>query len=318
MSLTLSVLLLFGGCVYLLIGGDFLVRGALAVSRQMRISPIIVGLTVVAIGTSAPELIVSLHSALTDHAEIAIGNVVGSNIANVLLVIGVPALIYPIVSSEQMLIKQTFFMLGVTIVFALMCLTGHIGRLDAWLLLGALAAGIVMTLKGGVAMPGIDIEEAKEQLDRALGLPEKTFSIAALVLLGCIFLPVGADLAVTGAVGAAAQLGVSEASIGSTIVALGTSLPELASTLVAAFRRSVDMALGNVIGSNVLNILAIMGITALIVEIPVPEIYYSRDLWILLGTTIVLATFILLRRPIGRKSGIAFCIGYVSYLVLLL
>lgn len=316
MTTALGLLMLFGGCVYLLVGGDFLVRGALAVSSRTRLNPVIVGLTVVAIGTSAPELIVSLHSALTGHPGIAIGNVVGSNIANALLVLGAPALVYPIAASGRLLKHHALFMVAVTVCFVVMCFSGTIDRLDGIILLTVLAGGVVLTLKGSVSMPGIDIEDAENQLDQTLGLPRKWHSITALVVLGCIFLPVGAELAVEGAVHVAQRLGVSEAAIGSTIVALGTSLPELSSTLVAAYRKSLDLALGNVVGSNVLNLLAILGLTAVVVDIPVPALYPTRDVWVLLASTLLLSAYIWSRQSIGRKSGAMFCMFYLGYLVL--
>lgn len=301
-----------------MIGGDFLVRGALALSRRMSISPVVIGLTVVAFGTSAPELIVAINSSIGGYPGIALGNVVGSNIANVLLVIGVPALIHPLVVSDRAMSKQALFMVIVSIMFIAMCFVGSIGQLDGWLLLGVMFTGIVLTLRGHVSLPGIDSEEAEQQLQRVIGLPEKPIGIALLILLGCIFLPIGADLAVDGAVQVASGLGVSEAAIGSTLVALGTSLPELSSTLIAAFRRSADMALGNVIGSNVLNILMIMGVTATIADVPVPEIYLYRDVWFMLGSTVLLTVYIMRTKPVGRASGVAFCAAYFSYCALVL
>lgn len=314
----LSFLMLFGGCVYLLIGGDFLVRGALALARRLSISPVVVGMTVVAFGTSAPELIVAVHSSIGGYPGIALGNVVGSNIANVLLVVGLPALIHPLAVSDQAMSRQALFMVAVSIMFVAMCFVGTLGQIDGWLLLGVMVTGIVLTWRGYISLPGIDEEEASEQLKRVIGLPEKPLGIGVLIVLGCVFLPVGADLAVDGAVAVAANLGVSEAAIGSTMVALGTSLPELSSTLIAAFRRSADMALGNVIGSNVLNILVIMGVTATLAEVPVPQIYLYRDIWFMLGSTVLLSVYVMLTKPVGRGSGVVFFSGYVAYCVMVL
>lgn len=318
MNATLSFLMLCGGCVYLLIGGDFLVRGALALAQRLAISPVIVGVTVVALGTSAPELLVSVHSALNDHPGIAMGNVVGSNIANVLLVVGVPALIHPLVTTDASIPRQAIFMVIVSIMFVAMCFAGSLGQLDGWLLLGVLVTGLVLTVRGHVAMPGVDSDEAQAQLKRGVGIPSTAAGIAALIALGAIFLPLGAILAVDGAVEVASAWGVSEAAIGSTIVALGTSLPELSTTLIAAFRRSADIALGNVIGSNVLNILAIMGITATIIDVSIPAVFLARDFWVMLLSTVLLAAFVLLKLPLGRAAGMAFCAGYVGYCVAVL
>ena len=309
----LSYLSLAGGCVYLLIGGDFLVRGSVALSHVKSIPPVIVGLTVVAIGTSAPELLVSLHSSLSGYPGIAIGNVVGSNIANVLLVVGVPALMHPIVSNDRGTIRQALFMVAVSIIFIAMCLTGRLGGLDGWLLLGILAVGATLTWRGHFSMPGAEVADAQEQLERVAGIPHTTRNIAALIGLGVIFLPLGANLAVKGAVDVASGLGVSEAAIGSTLVALGTSLPELSTTMIAAFRRSSDIAIGNVIGSNVLNILAIMGITAVLVDVPVPPVFLSRDIWVMFAATVLLSIFVLKTWPVGRMTGLVFCAGYIGY-----
>lgn len=313
MTTGLAYLMLFGGCVYLLIGGDFLVRGALALAHRTAVSPMIVGLTVVAMGTSAPELVVTLGSALGGYPGIAIGNVVGSNIANVLVVVGLPALIQPIVPVADEVGRQALFMVTVSVVFVAMCFAGFIGQLDGWLLLGILFTGVVLTVRGHYSMPGMDVVEVAEQKELVVGLPKGWWGITVLIVLGVVFLPVGAELAVNGAVQVADSLGVSEAAIGSTMIALGTSLPELSSTLIAAFRRHAGMALGNVIGSNVINILVIMGITAATVNVPVPPEYLHRDLWIMLACSVLLTVYVLRQQPMGRGSGLVFFSGYVVY-----
>jgi cation:H+ antiporter len=307
----LDYLLLFAGFVYLLLGGDLLVRGALAWSRRSAISPLVIGLTVVAFGTSAPELLVTLYSAVSGYPGVAIGNVVGSNIANVLLVVGVPALIQPVISQDANMLRQAIFMVAVSLVFVVMCLAGYIGQFDGWLLLGVLATAAMLTVRGHFAMPGVAVDQS--QLPRVLGMPDTVTTISVFILLGCALLPLGADLAVRGAVAVAANLDVSDAAIGSTFVALGTSLPELSTTVIAAFHRNAEIALGNVIGSNVLNILAIMGITGVIVDVPVPESFLEWDIWVMLGSSVLLAGYVLLRRPIGRWSGIGFLAVYAGY-----
>jgi cation:H+ antiporter len=309
MTDTMHLLLLFGGCTYLILGGDLLVRGALALAQRTSISPMVIGLTVVAIGTSAPELIVSVYSAVSGHAGIAVGNVVGSNIANVLMVLGIPALIHPIVCTDRGMLRQVAFMVAVSVLFIVLCWAGYLSQLDGLLLLCVLITGAVLTTRGKMSMPGIDTEEADEQIQRVVGIPQNTLTIIALILAGSLFLPLGADLAVDGAVGAAAWLGVSEAAIGSTLVAIGTSLPELSTTVIAAFHRNSNMALGNVIGSNVLNILAIMGI----IDVPVPAEFLIRDFWVMLACALVLAGFVAAGRPVGRVAGGFFCAGYIAY-----
>lgn len=318
MSQSLSYLMLFGGCIYLLVGGDFLVRGSLALARKLSLSPVIVGLTVVALGTSLPELVVSVHSALNNLPGIAIGNVVGSNIANVLLVLGVPALIHPMVCLDESMKKQAWAMLLVSILFVLMCLTGEIGFIEAALLLTILLAGLIWTVRGEAMLPGLDASQVEEQLEQVIGLPSRNLSIASLVILGCIFLPVGANLAVEGAVEVSRSLGVSEAAIASTMVALGTSLPELSSTVIAAYRRSAEMAFGNVIGSNLFNILLIIGVTGTLTDIEVPAEYLRRDLWFLTGAALLLLYVVLSKKVIGRVSGSIYCAIYAGYCILVL
>jgi cation:H+ antiporter len=312
----LDGLKLFGGMVYLVVGGDLLVRGSLGLARRTAIPPLVVGLTVVALGTSAPELVISLHSAFSGHAGISIGNVIGSNIANVLVVLGVPALVHP-ARAESAIGRQAAFMFGISLVFVLLCLLGPLGLLHGGLLVALLVTGMVLTARGGVAMPGLDLEEAEVELERVLGLPHELPGIALFVVAGSAALGIGADLAVEGSVAVASRFGVSEAVIGATLVAFGTSLPELATTVIAAFHRSSDVAFGNVIGSNVLNILGIMGLTALLIDVPVPASILRFDLWVMLGCALLLWGLAQKQIAIGRRMGSAFLLAYLFYYLVL-
>jgi cation:H+ antiporter len=293
MNERLDFLRVFGGFVYLLLGGDLLVRGALGLSKRASISPVVVGLTVVAFGTSAPELLTSVYAGLNGFSGVAIGNIVGSNIANVLLVLGLPALIHPIFPRDRALRGQVLFMLGVSAAVVAVSHTGSIGNLEGLALLAVFAGAALVTLRGGVTMPGFDTEDAEEQLNRVLGLPHHPASIALLIALGCIMLPLGAHLTVEGSVAVAHSLGVTHASVGC-------------------------IALGNVIGSNVFNILLIMGLTSALVEIPVPDSFLSLDLWVMLGVAGLLTLFVVQRRSLGRAWGAVFLGGYVAYLVVIL
>lgn len=305
---------LFGGLVYLLMGGDLLVRGAIGLSRRSRISPMLAGLTIVAAGTSAPELMVSTYSAIAGFSGIALGNVVGSNVANVLLVLGVPALIAPISCREAGVRFQSVFMLGVTGLFIGLCLLGPLGWKDGLLLLGLLVIGSVLAVRGRFSMPGVDPEEAREQLTAVLGIPGSRRLIVLFSALGVIMLPLGADLTVDGAVHIAGSLAVSEAVIGASMIAIGTSLPELSTTVIAAFHRSAGVALGNVIGSNVLNILAIMGATALITPIPIDLQIVSYDIWVMLAATVALTLLVLRNATLSLPAGSCMLVAYVAYL----
>ena len=308
----IDFLKLFGGFVYLLMGGELLVRGALGLSKESRIPPVIVGMTVVAMGTSAPELMVSTFSTLSGHPGIAVGNVVGSNIANVLLVVGVPVLIYPIRCAQEGLPRQTSLMIAVSVLFMLMCVFEPISFLEGLLLVAILVTFLVLATRGAAVIP---LEDAEEQMDRGLGLPTYPSAITLFIVLGVIFLPLGADLVVAGGVGLASSWGVSEAVIGLSLIALGTSLPELSTTVIAALHKSSDVAIGNVVGSNLFNILAIVGITALLTDIPVDPQFLRFDVWVMFAASVLLWIFVLMKGTIGRGWGGLFLAGYFGYLV---
>ena len=311
MTETLDFLKLFGGFVYLLMGGDLLVRGALGLARESKIPPMIVGLTVVAMGTSAPELMVSTMSALSGFPGIAVGNVVGSNVANVLLVLGVPVLIHPIVCDQEGLGKQASLMVAVSVLFLLMCAFGSITFFGGVLLVFLLVVFLILATRGTALLP---MDDAEEELERVLGLPSYKSSISLFIVLGAVMLPLGADLVVDGAAGLAAGWGVSEAVIGLSLIALGTSLPELSTTVIAALHKSSDVAIGNVIGSNMFNILAILGITALLTEIPVDPMFLRFDLWVMLACTVMLWLFVLTKTTIRKPAGVLFLAGYLGYM----
>lgn len=310
----IDFLKLFGGFVYLLMGGELLVRGALGLSKESQIPPVIVGMTVVAMGTSAPELMVSTFSALSGYPGIAIGNVVGSNIANILLVIGVPVLIYPISCTQNDLPRQTSLMVAVSLMFIVMCVFEPISFLEGVLLVVILVAFLIAATRGSSLIP---IDDAEEEMDRPMGLPTYPWTITWFIVLGVISLPLGADLVVEGGVGLAGSWGVSEAVIGLSLIALGTSLPELSTTVIAALHKSSDVAIGNVIGSNLFNILAILGITALLTDIPVDPEFLRFDLWVMFGCAIILWIFVLLRATITKFWGILFLAGYLGYMAII-
>ncbi len=310
----IDFLKLFGGFVYLLMGGELLVRGALGLSKESNIPPVIVGMTVVAMGTSAPELMVSTFSSLSGYPGIAIGNVVGSNIANVLLVIGVPVMIYPIVCKQEGLSKQTSLMIAVSLMFIVMCVFEPITFWEGVLLVVVLFCFLIMATRGAEFIP---MDDAEEEMDRGLGLPTYPSTITLFIVLGVISLPLGADLVVEGGVGLAGAWGVSEAVIGLSLIALGTSLPELSTTVIAALHKSSDVAIGNVVGSNLFNILAILGITALLTDIPVDPQFLRFDLWVMFASSVLLWIFVLTKGTIGRAWGAAFLGGYFTYLALI-
>jgi len=311
-----EVVKLTGGLVYLLVGGDLLVRGAIGFSARTRIPEAVVGLTIVALGTSAPELFVSIYAALSGHAEIAIGNVVGSNIANVLLVLGVPALIHAIPTGKEAgLRRDASFMLAVTVLFIGLCFVPPFGTVTGIVLLVALAVGL--WLMYDTYAQGSDLGEDGEESEEELGTPDRSWVIVLFLGLGIVMLPLGADLTVESASMIATRIGVSEAVIAASLIALGTSLPELSTTVIAALRGRSDIALGNVIGSNVLNIALIMGVAALLADIAIPASFLEQDLWVMLAATLALWGIVLRRITIGRTAGFALLGGYLSYMALL-
>lgn len=304
------------GFALLMGGGDALVRGAIALAARLKISPLLIGMTVVAMGTSAPELMVSILSALSDHADIAIGNVIGSNIANVLLVLGVPILIYPMQTAQPGVQRQTTIMMAMSLGFVGLLFLGTIGRIEGLVLLVALAVFLYTCARGDVQLTAL--EEVQEQLGEATAQQLPYWQIVLWLLLGLALLPLGADFVVKSGSSLALSWGISEAVIGLTIVALGTSLPELATTVAAAFRKSIDVALGNVIGSNIFNMLAIVGITGVIVDLDIAEAFLQFDVWVMLVSSLLLTVLVWRKQVLGLKTGLVLLAGYGMYLYYLI
>lgn len=302
--------LVLGGLVLLLFSGDLLVRGSVGLACKLGTPPLIIGLTVVAFGTSAPELMISVQAALSGSPGIAVGNVVGSNIANILLVLGVPALIHAIACDQVGIRRNTFMMIGATLLFIGFAQSGEFSRGNGFIMVALLAAFLIYS--GWRAMTQSDTGDA--ELDDVEGIPTRPATTAGFIIGGLIGLPLGAHLLVTGATDIARTFNVTEAVIGLTVVALGTSLPELATTVVAALRKRSDVAIGNVIGSNLFNILAIIGITAIIKPLPVADHFIAFDLWILLGISLLLVPFSLFHLSLSKVWGVTFVLGYVIYI----
>ncbi|WP_102866948.1 calcium/sodium antiporter [Pseudovibrio exalbescens] len=318
----IAYLSLVGGLAALIFAGDFLVRGSVGIAKMLGIPSLVIGLTIVAFGTSAPELVISLNAALQGNGGIAIGNVVGSNIANVLLVMGLPALLAPTPCDEKGATRNAVFMVGVSLIFIGLCFHGI---LDFWtgVVLVSMLAGFLLwsahtahqhrkTMKAATGNRDLELEELGD-VD-VESIPENALLSFGYVFIGLVGLPIGAHYTVEGAVVLASAWGVSDAVIGLTVVALGTSLPELATTLMAAVRQHAAVALGNVIGSNLFNILAILGITSLIAPIPVPEQILEMDIWVMLGCAILLLIFAMRRMCLGRGWGLLLTAGYISYI----
>lgn len=300
----MDYLYLIGGLIGLFLGGEALVRGSVGIARRMAIPPLLIGLTVVGFGTSTPELLVSVDAAWRGVPDIAIGNIVGSNIGNILLIVGLSALVWPITVMGATLRRDTTVMMAAALVLVPLFAMAQMGRLAGLILVAGLAAYLIWAYR----QPG-DIEaEDTGETD-----PPSALLSALWVIGGLAALMVGARFLVDGAVNIARGYGISEAFIGLTIVAVGTSLPELATSLIAAFRRQPEIAIGNIVGSNIFNVLGILGVTALIAPIPVASRFLTFDLPVMIAVSLILTALLLTRPVIGRGIGVAMLAGYVAY-----
>ena len=300
------------GLIVLLVAGDLLVRGAVNFSLKIKIPAFIVSLTVVALGTSAPELLVAIRAILDNSPGIALGNVVGSNIANVFLVLGIPALIAGINTRECNTRKNYVFMMIATVIFLSLAFIGNFSLPQGILFLILLALFLLITARDTLKMQNKTSNLEVENADPTLVF----WKIILFLSLGFIGLPIGADILVKNASFIAKSYGLSDEVIGLTLVALGTSLPELATTLMAALRKQAEVALGNVIGSNIFNLFAIVGITTMFGDIPIAPSFFKFDFWIMFGAGIVLFPFVYMRVNINRLWGAFLTLTYAAYLYL--
>jgi cation:H+ antiporter len=300
------------GIVFLFAGGEGLVRGAVGLAGGLGVPPLVVGLTVVGFGTSAPELVVSLGAALDGAPDLAVGNVIGSNIANILLILGVSAAITPLAVQSRVFRRDGVVMLAAFVALVALAQTGEVARWAGVLLVAGLAAFLGHAFVSGRR----DAAEAAAYAAEAEELAEAGMSLRrALVYtaVGIVILVAGAELLVTGATDIARAFGVPEAVIGLTLVAVGTSLPELATSVVAALRKHTDVAVGNVVGSNIFNVFGILGVTAVVSPLPVAGRLASVDVWVMLG--IGLAAMVALRTGwrVSRPEGLVALVLYAVY-----
>ncbi len=319
MGILIPILLLTFGLVVLIIAGDLMVRGAAALARHWGIPALIVGLTIVAFGTSAPELVVGVQAALDGTGELAAGNVIGSNIANVLLALGLPAMIMAIPTNISGVARNSFVALGATVIFIVLAFINNpLAQWQGAILFGGII--IYLTWMFRLAKAGVEdpiLEEMTEIDEGKDGLPKSVWLDLVYVIGGMIGLVLGGSLIVDNAQVIATAAGISETIIGLTIVAIGTSLPEIATVVVASYRGHSEVAIGNVLGSNVFNIFAVMGGSALAGPIMIEKKLFVFDFWVMLVVTLALFVFILTRQPIGKKTGIAFVIAYILYMLAL-
>ena len=308
----LSILTLIAGLIVLVFAGDYLVRGAVALAEKLSIDPLIIGLTIVAFGTSAPELFVSIQAAFDGVSGIAIGNIVGSNIANVLLVLGAPAILMTINCREDGIGVSLAVMIVMTLTLMVMMWFGQLTRLDGTILLVMMAAYLGWQIR---AARKCGITTGPDYHDEVAGVPQENWKIPVFIIGGLIGLPIGAWLTVDGASHIARLLGASETVIGLTIVAIGTSLPELVTSVMAAWRKSGAVAIGNVVGSNIFNIGLILGGTAVILPLDVDSRIISIDMWVMLAAGLLVVGLAHWNIPIKKLGGMAMLAVFVAYIL---
>ena len=302
------------GLVLLSVGADWLVRGASEIALRAGVTPLVIGLTVVAFGTSAPELLVSLQANLDPNtqADIAVGNVVGSNICNIALLLGLAALIRPLLVGSQVVKREIPILLGVTGVFVAMIWDGNLARWEGVLLTVGIIVYVVTSVLHARRHPGEVLADIPDEVKKeARGPVWKSLLWVVIGLAGLVY---GADRLVFGGVSIAEKMGVPQVVIGLTLVAIGTSLPELATTIAAARRNETDIIAGNIIGSNLFNIMAVMGIASAIKPITVATLN-RLDLWVMAGFTLVLVPFLARGAKINRLEGGLLVTGYLVYCV---
>ncbi len=307
----IAIIQLIAGFVLLYFGGDWLVNGGVALARRFRISSLVIGMTIVAFGTSAPELLVSMMSSIKGSAGIAMGNVIGSNIANIGLILGLTAMLCPIPTQNRKVSANGLVMILASVLVLVFSLNNGLSRAEGLILFAGIILFTVISIRLG--------RTSNEEFEPAADGQGKQMSVLAallLIVLSCAMLAFGADFMVDGATSVAKALGVSDKVIGLTIVALGTSLPELAASVAAALKKEMDISIGNIIGSNIFNLMCVLGVSASIRPIPFDYMQYRMDFIIMMAFS---AGLIILIQPwkaqgrLGRISGIIMFAAYTIY-----
>ncbi|PCJ82442.1 MAG: hypothetical protein COA57_13200 [Flavobacteriales bacterium] len=311
----MAYLLLLGGLLVLVASGEALVRGAVGLALRFKISTLVVGMTVVSFGTSAPELLVSLQAALDGHADIALGNVVGSNITNLGLVLGLTAIIFPLAVARNTIRIDWPVMMLATVAFYIVIFDKTIGRIEGVLFVTALAVFSYLLIRNSRKEQKMMQQGGKEFTEEEEQTPVRKSIL--LVFIGCIGLAFGADWFVDGGVQIASNYGVSERVIGITLIAFGTSAPELVTSCMAAFRKEINISVGNLIGSNLFNILGVLGVTSIVKAIPVNNNILMTDIYWVLGITLLLFPLMFFDKTISRWDGLLLLGVYFGYMLFL-
>ena len=302
------------GLLLLVFGGDYLVKGASGIALKINVPSMLVGMTVVALGTSSPELVVSLNAALSGKPDISVGNVVGSNIANVALILGVTAIIFPLAVKRKALQFDWLLMMAASIIFYLLALDGGFSRLEGFIFVSLLVGFIVFSF---VKARNSKVEAEQSTVNEE-NQSKKWWVLLVFVILGTSGLILGANWFLSGAETIARNFGVSDRVIAITLVAFGTSVPELAASSIAAFRKEQEISIGNIFGSNLFNLLAIIGITAIVSPMKVAEEILSFDIFWMLATSFAILPLALIKSRIGRLDGVLLLFVYGVFIYLLL
>ena len=310
MEMYLSIL---GGLALLVAGGEMLVRGAVAIARRLGVSPLLIGLTLVGFGTSTPELVTSVTAALEDSPGIAVGNIVGSNTANILLILGIAAFIHPIRVEPKGFRRDAAWVMAAALVLLGLVMLGSIGRLAGSILIAALVTYVVHVYRTERSAPAI-ANKTSQAIGEQAAAPARSWLAGVMCVAGITATILGANLLVEGAITLARRLAISETVIGLTIVAVGTSLPELVTSLVAAWRRQSDIAYGNIVGSNIYNILFILGFTALARPVAISAQIAGLDIWVMLAATALLVFFGWSGWILSRWEATVFIASYAVYI----
>lgn len=312
----LSWVELIGGLAILIVGGDFLVRSSVSLALYMRISSLVIGLTVVSFGTSFPELVVSLNAALDGHPDISIGNVIGSNIANLALVLGLSALIFPMSVRRSTVVYDWPVMLLATVALIYFAWDLHIEFYEGVILFTALVIYNVVLIRASrkASKKELDMDDVEELKERSSANMIRVIITFLISLIALIF---GAEILVDGAVGVARSFGMEERVIAVSIVAFGTSAPELATSLIALYKKEAGISVGNLIGSNIFNILGILGVTAIVKPVGVNPQIMATDIYWVMAIPLLLYPILLTRMRVARFEGFLLFATYVTYLILI-
>lgn len=314
----INFLLFFFGLFLLYLGAEFLVRGASKIALMARINPLIVGVTVVAFGTSSPEIIVSFVAALSNKADVAVGNIVGSNIANIGLILGISAVIRAVKLRKTKIAAEVFWMLGASVLFILFSLNGMLDQWEGIVLFIALLIFVVISVRISLQQRNNNSEFVDEPIGRIRSLPKliQLLIFASLVVIGIVILVWGSKVTIDSAIFIAREFGISEIIIGLTLVAFGTSLPELATAIISIIKRENAILIGNVIGSNIFNLLCVGGLVSSFVKIPIKERVIEFDLPAMMFISLLLLPVVFKWNKIPRFLGLFLLVLYFSYITL--